>query len=852
MADVNITGSLLDALGSAYDFRRAKLWIVFNTETGWIIDEAGNVRMGAGSATVNADGTFELTGVPIPGTSNPTSFQIKIRYEVPAKLGPTRGVEVESGDFGWFTVSEAADLQDLVEEQYVPPTWMSNAIDTLQGYVDQAQAAQAQATDARDAAIAAGLNWRGPWSAPTAYAVADAVSYGGASYRRLVAGTTATPPDADGTNWGVLAAKGDTGPAGGPIPPGGSPGDVPTPASGGGYEWLNLSASYGYELKSTLTDATFDTFLAGLPAGARVFVPATTTLTLNAAHTITQPVVIDGPGKIVDGRSNPSSALFTIGPAASGSRILCHLAGSVSGQYKANHHAVAIMGTDNGAATPPTYVTDVVVKPASISGFGSVGIYGEFVKDSVVEVDVIHDMGYGGVLLLSAVHVDATIHHLRDLTPGTSGNVYALQFTRRGASSDLVRYPHSSDCNGWVGEMHGVSIWDGLGTHGGQNITLGWGSMYGVKKPFDVTAATDAAGEQAYAPNNVTINMGSADSGVTDGTMGPAGTINGAFKTTDVIGTPTEYAKGIVVNPGSLKGYGIQGGANDGAIYCYATQGLIAALGSCVEPSPFAVNMYHDNKDFFVSVVATDAWTTDGSEAGAVHCSSDYNNGVVEFSGITRGSKTATIVNNRGLSVKNVASNAVRLGTACNFSAATTPLIGPINVWLDAAVKLGAQMRALAGTAGAPSYTFDGDPASGIYQAATNEVSVATAATLRARFLTTALLLSDGYNISVGSTNGTKFGTASTQKLSFWGATCIARPSAYTQTYSTATRTHSNPTATTVATTAATNTTPYGFTTQEQADALVTAVNALVADMANIKQFANSICDDLQSVGLLA
>jgi hypothetical protein len=52
------------------------------------------------------------------------------------------------------------------------------------------------------------LTWRGAWSAATAYAVNDAVSYLGSSYRRIVAGTTATAPTADTTNWAVLAAGG--------------------------------------------------------------------------------------------------------------------------------------------------------------------------------------------------------------------------------------------------------------------------------------------------------------------------------------------------------------------------------------------------------------------------------------------------------------------------------------------------------------------------------------------------------------------------------------------------------------------------------------------------------------------
>ncbi|WP_297775067.1 hypothetical protein [Mycobacterium sp.] len=51
----------------------------------------------------------------------------------------------------------------------------------------------------------AGLTWQGAWNAATAYVVDDAVGYGGSSYRRLVAGTTATTPDMDTVNWGLLA-----------------------------------------------------------------------------------------------------------------------------------------------------------------------------------------------------------------------------------------------------------------------------------------------------------------------------------------------------------------------------------------------------------------------------------------------------------------------------------------------------------------------------------------------------------------------------------------------------------------------------------------------------------------------
>ncbi|EYB69040.1 hypothetical protein DEIPH_ctg011orf0003 [Deinococcus phoenicis] len=60
----------------------------------------------------------------------------------------------------------------------------------------------------------AGLTWRGAWAAATTYAVNDAVTYSGSSYRRKVAGKTATAPSGDSTNWEVIAQQGAAGTGG--------------------------------------------------------------------------------------------------------------------------------------------------------------------------------------------------------------------------------------------------------------------------------------------------------------------------------------------------------------------------------------------------------------------------------------------------------------------------------------------------------------------------------------------------------------------------------------------------------------------------------------------------------------
>jgi len=86
--------------------------------------------------------------------------------------------------------------------------------------------------------------------------------------------------------------------------------------------------------------------------------------------------------------------------------------------------------------------------------------------------------------------------------------------------------------------------------------------------------------------------------------------------------------------------------------------------------------------------------------------------------------------------------------------------------------------------------------------------------------------------------------------VGFYGVTPAARPSAYTQTYSTADKTHANVTSAAVVTTAATNVAPYGYA-QAQADAIPVAINATQADLLDLKQLLNSVIDDLQALGLL-
>ena len=85
----------------------------------------------------------------------------------------------------------------------------------------------------------------------------------------------------------------------------------------------------------------------------------------------------------------------------------------------------------------------------------------------------------------------------------------------------------------------------------------------------------------------------------------------------------------------------------------------------------------------------------------------------------------------------------------------------------------------------------------------------------------------DGNDMILGKTQGTRIGTGISQKLAFLGSTPIVQ------------RLSANQNA--VATTPATQTSPYGYATAAQADAIVTLVNELRAALVAVGLIKGSV-----------
>lgn len=164
-------------------------------------------------------------------------------------------------------------------------------------------------TGATGATGAKGVNPRGTWGAGVAYLVDDLAYYAGSTWRRIIAGTTATAPSSDATNWEIFAQKGADG-AGSVA---GVTASAPLASSGGANPDISITQA-NTSTSGYLSSTDWNTFngKAGLVS------PSFTTPSLGVATATTiNKVTFTAPATgstitIADGKTFTSSNTLTI------------------------------------------------------------------------------------------------------------------------------------------------------------------------------------------------------------------------------------------------------------------------------------------------------------------------------------------------------------------------------------------------------------------------------------------------------------------------------------------------------------------------------------------------------------
>lgn len=317
-------------------------------------------------------------------------------------------------------------------------------------------------------------------------------------------------------------------------------------------------------------------------------------------------------------------------------------------------------------ASSSAYLENLNVIDCNISSWGIYGVYMQFVDGFDFSGTTIENIFYGGIMGLSVKNgsIPASTH-IKNVTGNISGSAYGISLTRDDNDS-LTTHPRSDNIV-VSARVSNVPAWNGIGTHGGSNITVANAIVTGCKIGIEAVAAGNTAHDSTFAPINFNVVNPTVSSGVTGGTAGPGIRIAGAGTG---VGTYSELATGSI-NGGIITGHGDESNNADGGIYLLYSKNVAVSGVSIYEPGTAGISVYHDN--YGVSITGcsiVDAWTNAGALAYGINMASDYNTGVVSGNSFTTDTKSATHVMDYSVRTGTGINNSISLGN--NYSESTS------------------------------------------------------------------------------------------------------------------------------------------------------------------------------------
>lgn len=414
--------------------------------------------------------------------------------------------------------------------------------------------------------------------------------------------------------------------------------------------------------------ATFEAAIAGVPAGAALYIPNPTAYyKLTAQLVIDQQIFIYGSGGQIY-QSTANQGCFVLDDGADYTEI--HGLFLKGPQYASSHSAEKAISTTVASSASP--LVGLRFSNLRLEQWWS-GVYGQYVQWFEVDQVRAKNMYHSAVFFSSSQYGDIGRVVGRDITAGGNvGEACYCVVVSRPEVDDLSTSPHQTDIT--IHDCFAYNVpWEAFDTHGGMRIKFRNLESYGTGRCLSIVPGDDNAQNPTYATKDFDVENVHGYSGVTDGSARQGLLVHGAGPST---GTVVDLATGTVRNT-SMTGFGDEDGsssANTAYEFMY-TQGLHVVSAKAVEPSRSGMTFFHDNYDFLVDgFTCVDAWGNSTFSA-AVACYNGYNTGQLHNVRLVHGSKSATKLNDRGLYVPDTDATEIRYSD-CDFRTATTPFSG--------------------------------------------------------------------------------------------------------------------------------------------------------------------------------
>lgn len=321
-------------------------------------------------------------------------------------------------------------------------------------------------------------------------------------------------------------------------------------------------------------------------------------------------------------------------------------------------------------------VSYLTISRPNISQFSRDAIRLNNVNDFSVAYGEIVNNAYAGVMLLGCARGSVRSVHVKGvLQPTGFTNSYGIAATR-DSSVNLATSPRAVDINIVDNIVEDVTGWEGIDTHGGQRINITDNTVRNCNVGIACVPCPDTGGVDTYAPLDIVVAGNTIDGVDTDGSNGAGIMFVGAGITP---GTPVEAGTGVIAS-NTVSRHGLESNAAGGGITAYITRGLTITNNLISEPGLTGINLYHTNERVTLAGnTVIDAWTTAMAYTAAVFLRSTYNTVTMVGNVASRGTKTATIVNQRGLYVVSATGNTI-VDSGNDWDSCTTPVADTTNV----------------------------------------------------------------------------------------------------------------------------------------------------------------------------
>lgn len=333
------------------------------------------------------------------------------------------------------------------------------------------------------------------------------------------------------------------------------------------------------------------------------------------------------------------------------------------------------------------------ISDAKIQELSQWGIYLEHVHAFSVKDSQLQNIAYGAIAMLSCVGGEVTGNTITNVSmPSPFVGAYGIMMTRNSTQTISVA-PRTSNILVSGNIVDGVPTWEGIDTHGGQNLTITGNKVFNCNTGIALVPCPNSSGVDTWAPVNCIVTNNIVDSKTSDGSRAMGISVTGAGTATDVA---VEYASVTVAN-NTVIDHGNQASTSSGGISIVYARGSVIANNTIIRPAMCGLLIINANYGLVVSGnTVEDVWTTDSALTAAVYVKSQYNFFSVSGTQINRGAKTATLVNSRGLNTAASTNNVITDGGGNQWANATLPSSGDGTVLKAAAYTATPVVRAAA------------------------------------------------------------------------------------------------------------------------------------------------------------